>query len=177
MMMQALEAGGLDAAYDEIRNQMNTKWGDEDYKPNAGGFYELHGKRYAELGFPQKYEGRLIKCLFAGIPKLAKGNYKIIFMTRDPEEIRQSYEGFFSKPPPGRILEKYPKMIGYITDIMDVREDMDYILMRYRDVIKNPLGAFQKLKDFGFPIDVKKSASIVDPELCRFKIEELEVGI
>ncbi len=39
MMMQALEAGGLEAVYNENRDRMNQQYGDKDYQPNGGGFY------------------------------------------------------------------------------------------------------------------------------------------
>ena len=94
MMMQALMAGGLQADFDPSRDQMNAQYGDEDYKPNAGGFYELRKDQYHAVGFPRAHEGKLIKVLNEGVLKIAPRSagdpYRIVFMRRDAEEMRQS---------------------------------------------------------------------------------------
>ena len=41
MMMKALEAGGLEAAYQQSREAMRKRYADEHYDPNVGGRYEL----------------------------------------------------------------------------------------------------------------------------------------
>ena len=41
MMMACLEAGGMDVAHREQRNQMLEQYSDENYSPNEGGLYEL----------------------------------------------------------------------------------------------------------------------------------------
>lgn len=176
MMMKCLEAGGLDAAFNPSRDNMNARHGDENYKPNPGGFYELDRKEYQQLGFPNMYKGKLLKCLFGGLSSFVAGDYKIVFMMRDPEEIRQSYEGFFGmKAPP--VLKNYQEAMGYIIGIVQARTDMDITIFQYREVLADPLKHFQILKDSGFPIDVEKATAVVDPEQCRFRREILMEGI
>lgn len=178
MMMQALEAGGLDAAYDESRNQMNEQFGDDYYKPNEGGFYELKPKDYKAIDFPRAYEGRLIKCLFGGMAQLQPGNYRIIFMLRDFEEARQSYEAFFHQKAPFQKEEVFLAHRDRALGILRQRRDCRVFALQYREVLEHPLFWFRYLKWFGgFPINPKKAAAVVDEKRCRFRREELEEGI
>lgn len=174
MMMKALEAGGLETVFNSERNKMNERFGDKDYKPNAGGFYELHRKEYQQEGFPRMYEGKLLKCLWGGLSKFVVGDYKVVFMKRDPEEIRQSYEAFFGNQPPPS-LKKYNEIMQDTIDMLLNRKDTQLTILKYRDVIENPEKEFNKLKDWG--IDIQKCVEIVNPELCRFKLEDLTIGI
>ncbi len=176
MMMRALEKGGMDARYSRARDRMNAKFGDDFYRPNAGGFYELDRHHYREFGFPRKWKGCLIKALYGALWRMVAGKYKIVFMRRDPEEIRQSYEAFFQKEPP-RVLKNYSAVMDSATDMLKVRTDVGLTEFQYRDVVRDPLVAFQRLVGNGWPIDAHKAASIVDPQQCRFRIENLDVGV
>ncbi len=176
MMMRALAEGGLTPVINKNRDIMNLQWGDADYTPNESGFYELSHAQYNELGFPARYEGRLIKVLFGGIPKLCAGDYKIVFMLRDPEEIRQSYEAFFGRQAPS-VLEEYHKLIDYCLGILEVRKDCQYEVIEYKDVVANPLHFFYKLSASGWKIDPIKASTVVDPSLFRFRRERLVEGI
>lgn len=176
MMMRALEAGGLEAAFAPERDEMNERFGDEDYQPNPGGFYELNRREYREHGFPRKYEGKLIKCLWGGLPRFVVGAYQIVFMLRDPEEIRQSFESFFNQPAPP-MLTTYDEQMQDAIDLLRNRRDTTVCVLQYRDVIADPVSAFEQLLGSGWPIDVEQAAAVVDPELCRFRLEELTVGI
>lgn len=176
MMMKALEAGGLKTAYNKARDAMNTQQGDNDYQPNEGGFYELTRQEYLSPDFPMNIDGNLFKCLSGGMPRLPNGKYKIVFMMRDPEEIRQSFEAFFhgSKLPN---IQNYHKMMERVLGIMDVRTDMDVTVFQYRDVLADPIKHFTQLKEAGWPIDAQKAATIVEPTKCRFRKELLIPGV
>jgi hypothetical protein len=176
MMMRALSEGGLEAVVNKNRDQMNQQWGDEYYQPNGAGFYELERKDYAELNFPKKYEGKLIKVLYGGLSRICAGDYKIVFMVRDPEEIRQSYEAFFNTSPP-EVLKNYDKMVEYSIGIMEMRKDIQFEVINYRDVIEDSLGTFDNLYELGWEINPEKAATVVDPELFRFRREILTEGI
>ncbi len=176
MMMQALEAGGLEPAFNPVRDKMNKDFGDKDYKPNPGGFYELHRKEYSQNGFPKMYEGKLIKLLWGGITKIAVGNYKVVFMMRDPEEIRQSYEAFFRGSAPEN-LKNYDRMMKDTIDMLKNRKDTELIILKYRDVIENPRREFLKLREARWAIDLEECIKFINPDLCRFKKEKLTMGI
>ena len=182
MMMRALGAGGMDLAYDPARDEMNEQWGDESYKPNEGGFFELSSASYKSADFPLAYKGKLIKALFGALYRLPVWKYNIVMMVRDPEEIRQSYEAFFSKACP-RVAGKpfaedsYYDTVRWWSGQLDNRRDVRLTLLHYRTVVENPVGSFLKLKNNGWPIDAYAAAHVVNPELCRFRREELVEGL
>lgn len=174
MMMQALKAGGLTPSFNDMRNRMNKQFGDKDYLPNGKGFYELSRKQYSEPDFPNAHQGKLIKCLYGGITKIQAGNYCIVYMMRDFEEIRQSYEAFFGTAP-GLNEQEHKVTMATTIGILRQRLDINLTVLNYRDVIENPVQELQKLEHW--EINVAEAAKVVDPELLRFKIEDLEVGI
>jgi hypothetical protein len=176
MMMKALEAGGLDAVHNTSRNALNDRHGDEHYTPNGGGFYELSRREYMQPGFPRMYSDRLIKFLVGGICRIVAGNYKIVFMRRDPEEMRQSYQAFFNDEP-ALVGDAYVAASDDAIGILEQRRDVNLIVFDYRDVVRHPLEAFNRLKIEGWPIDAVKAAAVVNPKLCRFKLESLQVGV
>jgi hypothetical protein len=177
MMMRALEAGGLEVVARESRDEYRKKFADEYYDPNEGGLYELERQDYKAFDFPLKYKGKLIKCLMAGkahiavVPKL-----KVVFMRRDFEEIRQSYQAFFDNEL-GAPKERLEALIKDSIEQLRNRKDCDLQVFWYRDVVENPKKYFEILKNDGWPIDVEKAAAIVNPELCRFRKEILTEGI
>ena len=176
MMMRALEAGGLQAVYDERRNNLNDKFGDKFYKPNDNGFYELSRNQYRKSGFPRMYRGKLIKFLSGGITRIVAGNYLIVFMLRDPEEVRQSYLAFFDKQSP-LSCEDYISAMHDVIGILSMRRDILLVALQYRRVISEPLRTFEELKEKGWAINPRDAANVIDPSLCRFKLESLTVGI
>jgi len=199
MMMKALEAGGLDADYQQSRDEMKNRFADEHYDPNVGGLYELERKDYKKWGFPKKHDGKLIKALNQGVPKMwpMKNGIRVVFMRRDSEEIRQSYDAFFGRQlDPENFLPfskdqtaSYPlpgsnewtkldsKMQGIVEKIHNRKDVKSLHEFWFRSVVDNPLKYFQTLKNAGWPIDPKKCAEVVDAKYCRFKLEELEIGV
>ena len=178
MMMRALEAGGLEACYQQSRDVMKDRFADEHYDPNVGGLYELERQDYRAWGFPRPYAGKLVKALNMGVPRMAvmPDGIRVVFMRRDPEEIRQSYLAFFDKR-----LQGVPHLDRNMQDVIQRIENRKDVLSLdvfwYREVVERPLEHFAALRDRGWPIDPRSSAATVDPALCRFKIENLTVGV
>jgi len=176
MMMRALEAGGLEATKSNERDKMNDRFGDKDYRPNPNGFYEIENlSQVRQDDFMEKCRGKLIKAMFNDVLNIPVKDYKIVFMIRDKEEIRQSFEAFFNTKAP--MIERYDERMEHIIKLLKNRKDVQLTVLNYRDVIDNPRKEFQKLKDGGWKIDVDKCISIVDPNLCRFRKENLTIGI
>lgn len=180
MMMRALEAGGLQAVYAASREDMRKKYADGDYDPNSGGLYELERSDYQAIDFPRAYDGKLIKCLNQGVVTMAtmpKG-MQVIFMRRDVEEIRQSYDAFFGKQLGMLEPETFQRRMDLTVEkIRNRRDIITCSEIWYRDVIEDPLYWFIRLNMLGWPIDTELAAAVVDPELCRYKLEDLEVGV
>ena len=176
MMMRALEAGGMEPVYAARRDQkMNDRWGDELYSPNQGGLYELDRASYQHPDFPgPRFDGKLIKLLVGGMFRLKAGDYRVVFMTRDPEEIRQSHEAFFGRP---FDTAQYWQIMNRCTGILEQRRDVNLTVFRYEDVVANPLPAFTQLTAAGWPIDATVAAAVPDPDQHRFRLDQLEVGV
>jgi len=180
MMMKALEAGGLETAYKQSREEMRLKFADEHYDPNIGGLYELERADYQEKGFPKKYAGKLIKALNMAIPGMdvMDDRIKVVYMRRDTEEIRQSYDAFFGHQLNKKVIENLQEIQSNIIERIKNRKDVLSInVFWFRNVINNPLKHFNILKQNGWNIDVEKAVEVVDPEYYRFRLENLTVGV
>lgn len=177
MMMKALEAGGIKAEYKQSRDVMKNHFADENYDPNIGGLYELEKSDYMEFGFPEKYVGKLIKALNSGVPRMAvMPGIRVVFMMRDQEEIRQSYEAFFNAPL--KNMDHYKKnMIDIIKRIKNRKDLLSIHVFNYREVVEDPLKFFIQLKQAGWPINPENSAAVINKKYCRFKKENLVEGI
>lgn len=167
MMMQALETGGLEAVYNPDRDQMNDEFGDNHYRVNEGGFYELTKEEYDHPEFPDNHLGKLVKNLYGGMLRLRPStNIKhIVFMRRPIAEISASYEAAFGKKCPAAIPELDEKL-DRIQGILAQRRDVKINVIQYHDVISNPNEAFESL---GWPINTKECSSVVDPKKYRHR--------
>lgn len=169
MMMRALEAGGLEAAYSKDRDaRMNSKWGEKDvpdgYVPNDS-YYELDPENYQSNEFPYAYEGKLIKCLWGGILRLPPAEYRIIFMRRNVQEIRRSLIAFFGRPHPYASRYDFDAQMDRIVDVMRDRDSVKTIdVVNYDDVIERPV---EVLSGLNWPIDENKASWNVKPDKKR----------
>lgn len=176
MMMRALEAGGLEAVYRQSRNDMKARLSDEHYDANVGGLYELEQTDYRADGFPRQYAGKLIKMILPPPTTMAvMDDVRIVVMRRDAEEIRQSYLAFFNRNiDTSEVDARMERMIEELQNRKDVKA-LD--VFWYRDVVAEPLKHFELLKAHGWNIKPQKCAEVVNPGLCRFKREELTIGV
>jgi len=176
-MMAALIAGGMQAAWSEDRDRVAHSRSDGQYHPNKGGLYEVPLSEYQGVGFPLQYRGKLIKVMAWGLDGLAVNpqGYRVVLMMRDPEEIRQSYEAFFDQPLRMPWFTEYTERMERAVKLVRNRNDVLSVdVMQYRDLVTNPQAELAMLD---WPIDVKAAAATVDPVQCRFKREQLTVGI
>lgn len=176
MMMKALEAGGMDAEYDERRDDFRREHADDFYDPNEGGLYELQRSDYQKPNFPKMYKGKLIKCLHQGpmeFPVMYDG-VKIVFMRRKFDEIRRSYRAFFDAEikeyrNASEFQNEMVRIIERIQNRKDFKDKGSIDVFWLPDVIENPEEKFFRLKKSGWPIDVEKAARVVNPDLYRHK--------
>lgn len=175
MMMSALEAGGLSVVRSPKRDRLNKRHSDERYAPNPHGLYEPNLREMALPGWPKKHDEQALKVLCPWVKHLSVHRYKVVFLHRDPEEIRQSFEAAFQgKLDTSKIAAQVRDGREQLANRLDVSSLTD---MEYADVIENPQAAFDRLYMHGWPIDVEKAAAVVDPSLYRFRRENLTVGI
>jgi hypothetical protein len=173
MMMAALQAGGMELGYSDSRERLNAK--DGAYRPNPGGLYECEVSEVKTVGWPRQYDGKVVKSILQWLGCLSVHEYHVLFMTRDHEEVRQSYEAAFrAKTSSDRIARVEEEAKRSLENRRDVRS---ITYLRYEDVIADPLGSMEYLVGQGWPIDPTAAAAVVDPEQYRFRIERLTRGV
>ena len=158
----------------------------DGYSPNPNGAYEVGTMAYHNARFLRNIPpDSLIKVLFDGLPNLPRGNYKIIYMERDVDEIRAStkrveeYLGGdalgaleLTKHLPFSCFRPYnQEEIDHVLGICRARCDIDIAMVNYNDVINDPLEQFNKLKSLGWPIIPEVCASEIDQTLYRSRKE------
>ena len=179
MMAKCLHEGGLPVAFFERNDfQFNLPpyGGGDGYIPNPNGFFSIEG--YTDFEAPSFYDdfkGMVVKVPRADFRILPKGKYKLIVMTRDPVEIMASYRSFIGVRHwgmPEVSLHFYDMIKNATVEAARSREDFDVIEVNYNELMKDPVAAFQRIKDFGIPIDVEKAVSVVDQKLYRHRLTQ-----
>jgi hypothetical protein len=175
MMMRALHHGGLPVI--ELQKEANSV---PDLNPS--GLYEVGRGFYMNPYFLRNIpDNSLIKILFDGLCYLPQGDYKIIFMVRDEQDINASVQRAEKQlrasgipendniPTPFDVYRPYKQDdIDHVINICEVRGDIELIRVHYNDVLDNPIGVFESLH---LPIDVDKAVKVINPQLCRFRNE------
>ena len=174
MMMSCLAAGGMDTVKSEIRDQFGKHHSDSHYQVNASGLYEPDVREMRDPTWPRQYDEKAIKVVVPFLPNLTVHQYRVIFMRRDLEEVRQSFEAAFG----GKMkLAELEQQVHLALERLSNRKDTELVQVQYSDVLTAPLQEFRKLRDYGWPIDPVAAAALVDPSQYRFRRELLEVGI
>ena len=178
MMMESLIAGGMDAQYNPEHD--NSSFPRD--KVRGAGLYELTPKdRSIFIVNPKQFRGKLIKLLCnygQFILPFSTTKYKIAFMLRHPDEVKNSWEDAVGrkmcfKNTEREIPEKIFRLVyGQLTRMAILeatnRSDIDLVLVNGREVINNPRKQFQRLKNAGWPVDVEKASTIADPSIPKF---------
>lgn len=177
--MSALIAGGMAAEWSRERDAMAASCADEMYHPNKGGLYEVPLKEYTDSDFPLKYQGKLIKVLAWGLDGLAVNpqGYRVVLLQRDTEEIRQSYEAFFSQPMQMPWFAQYAERMERAVKMLRNRNDVLSVdVVQHRSLMEQPLRVLGGLSA-EWPFDPAMAAAVIDQERWRFRRELLTVGI
>ncbi|MEJ2252530.1 MAG: sulfotransferase domain-containing protein [Candidatus Lokiarchaeota archaeon] len=170
MMMQILEAGGLEILADFKREA------DED---NPKGYYELEAvkKLDRDNSCLDNAAGKAVKVISHLLKHLPGCNkYKIVFMDRSMKEIIRSQQKMLGKNKdayPKVIAEAFKKEVKEIKRWIDNKDDIDMLSIHYTDVIKHPRKEIKKIKKFlGIDLNLEDMISVVDPDLYRNKVLE-----
>jgi len=169
LMMQAIEAGGIPALTDHVRQA------DED---NPRGYYEYEPvKRTKEdPSWVPGAVGQVVKMVYRLLYDLpAEYPYRVVFTQRDLEEVLASQ---------GRMLERLGKTGGDIDDarMADLfrrqieefrqwvagRPNFSVLYVHYRDMVDRPAEQAKRVNQFlGGDLDTRAMAAVVDPTLYR----------
>lgn len=175
MMMRCLEGGGLPSVFDPF---LDYRWGvttgSSDYHPNPNGFYNRDDYDVDWPSFYTDYSGKSIKVPRLSLHLLPEGKYKLLFMVRNPVEILASMRAFSPFLSWGKMemsVYLYETLKDATLQRIASRSDYEILEVEYASVVSNPVMEFQRIADFGFPIDVSKAALLVDESLYRFQLE------
>jgi len=190
MMMYAIfqgaTSGGIVSQPDF--EKLNFK-GHDGYKPNPEGLWEVGQRNYFNAHFLRNIpDESFIKIFFDGLPCLPKRDYIIIYMHRDEEEIKASLARVERHIEENSRTESSSKLgtqphttfsvygreynqenIDHVIGICEARSDINLIQLNYKDVVTDPLTAFEMLANAGLPIDPAICASTIDSDYYRFK--------
>ena len=167
MMMQILHAGGLPIAFD------NSRLPDEN---NPKGYYELgSGKIINKLmngSFSfNEHKGKFVKITAYGLKYLPLGNYKIIYIERNIEEILDSMEKMAGIKDENRdeTRKSFVKLNQMIKNFIANRDDVKVLYANYNEMISNPehsiriIVSFLNLSD----ANLDKMIQSIDKKLYR----------
>ena len=164
LMMQMLHMGGLPVAFDDSRPA------DEN---NPRGYYELAGgkiiNRLIEGTFDiEAYKGYVIKITAYGLKSLPESNYRIVYMRRHIDEVLKSMQKMSANIDAGKDKMLFQKLDRFSLELMHSRDDMEYITVKYRDLIDNQRKEMKRVSHFlDVPLSIDAAVKAVDTSLYR----------
>jgi predicted AlkP superfamily phosphohydrolase/phosphomutase/Flp pilus assembly protein TadD len=172
MMMQMLEAGGLQPFTDQIRQA------DED---NRKGYYEHEAiKRLAkDNGIIEQVNGKVVKVIASLLKFLPdKYNYKIIYMERDFNEIALSQEKMLerSKAIPKetsifQLSDKLKAAQNKVETWLENKKNFEVLKLQYQSIVEDPKRNAEKIADFlKVELHIEQMIDKVDQRLYRNKV-------
>lgn len=170
MMMQALIAGGMAARWDGEQDAMNVTCGRDGYKPNPAGFFATRRDVFGWPDFVRDYDGWLVKCPYNLLRTLPRHDYRLIFMLRNPAEIRASMAAVTPGQTWGNneaLTHFYDLASEALLTALRERGDMAVTTVWYGEVVTEPARVFGELVMAGWPIDAGAAAGVVDPAQHR----------
>jgi len=165
MIMQILEAGGMPIATDRKR---------EPDESNPKGYLEIESvidKLKDNPDFVFNFKGETLKVIAYGLQFLPQGNYHIIYVERNIEEILDSMEKMMGSKDEEREDTKkaFIKLNDKTKAEIIEREGIKVLFVNYNQILSSPreqiIKIFQFLKDRN--LDLEKMIEVVDNALYR----------
>ncbi|MFK7904790.1 MAG: tetratricopeptide repeat protein, partial [Chitinophagales bacterium] len=171
MMMQMLEAGGMETFTDGKRKADNS---------NQKGYYEHEAvkKMVRDNSFLEKVGDKVVKVvahLLFHLPRIYR--YKIIFMDRDIDEVLQSQHKMLQRD--GRLKKgtfsfrlgnQFEETLKKVKATYQNRPNVEFLYVSHREVIEYPHTVATQVQAFlDREMDMEKMASVVDASLYREK--------
>ncbi|MHA1803996.1 MAG: sulfotransferase [Promethearchaeota archaeon] len=169
MMMQVLEAGGLEILSDHKRQADHS---------NPKGYYELDAIKRLDKdnSIIREARGKVVKVISHLLKHLPmEFNYKIIFMNRNMEEIMRSQQKMLGEEEngyPPEMIEIFNKELNNVELWMDENENIEVLKVNYSDMIQDPIPQIKRIMEFlNLPLDVDKMLKAIDPTLYRNRVK------
>lgn len=148
------------------------------YHPNKTGFYEITKN-------PLTHYLKIMSTPYSGCKMIVPVNdlrfelvkilpSKVIFMWRDPEEIRQSQNAYYS--PQNDVAYLRTSLASQSLRLKE--NNIDFIKILYSDVINNTKETITTVKDFiHSDVSINKAVNFVKPKLYRFRKNLIVEGL
>lgn len=171
MMMQMLEAGGVEICTDKVR---------EADESNPKGYYEheavkglMRNKEFLTEAVDKGL--KVVSHLLQHLP--ARYEYKVIFMERDLNEVLHSQHKMLMRlgktkedAMPLRLVNAFTENLTKSKAWLPKQKNMSVLYIAHRDVIADPVGQAERIQEFlGRKVDINAMAAVVDPTLHRQK--------
>jgi len=165
MVMQVLEAGGMPIATDEKRLP------DES---NPKGYLEIESIIDKLKAQPRRifdFRGKALKVIAYGLKYLPEGNYVVIYVERNIEEVLDSMEKMAGTKDEER--EKTKKAFLNLNEQAKAevrrRKDMRVLFVDYNRILRNPRKSIVEIHRFlrERDLDLEKMMNVVDKKLYR----------
>ncbi|GAI13017.1 unnamed protein product [marine sediment metagenome] len=167
--MQILDAGGLPVASDAKRKPDRS---------NPKGYLEVESiidKLRDNPDYVFNFEDRVLKVIAYGLQSLPPGNYKLIYMDRNIEEILDSMEKMMRARDEERDDTKkaFIKLNNKTKADIKARGDMQVLFVNYNEILSNPKKHLEDIHCFleEKNLDLEKMIEVVDEKLYRQRRE------
>jgi hypothetical protein len=169
VLMQILEAGGMEILTDNIRTS------DED---NPKGYYEFEAVKQTkkDASWVANAVGKAVKMVYRLLYEMPKEyEYRVIFTRRNMDEVLQSQKIMLERMGNNeqgisdeKFAEMFKKDLAKIDEWIEEQDNISVISVNYKDVIENPQEQCRKINEFlGGGLDVEKMPLVVDACLYR----------
>jgi hypothetical protein len=170
MMMQMLEAGGMEIFSDSLRGA------DEG---NPRGYYELERVKTLDGGedpsWLREARGKAVKIIAFLMKHLPEDlNYRVIFMHRNLDEVLDSQakllalRGESSDTDDARMRELFQNHLSRTKRLLTSRPCFEVLDISYNEILANTRVEAGHINHFlGVQLDVEGMAAVVDPQLYR----------
>jgi hypothetical protein len=170
MMMQMLEAGGMEIFSDGLRGADVG---------NPRGYYELERvktlDRSEDPSWLREARGKAVKIIAFLMRHLPEDlNYRVIFMHRDLDEVLDSQakllalRGEASDTDDSRMRELFQNHLSRTRRLLATRPCFEVLDISYHEVLENAAECAEQVNRFaGGQLDVERMAAVVDPQLRR----------
>lgn len=168
MMMQMLEAGGMEIFTDNERKADSS---------NPKGYYEHNSvKNLAKNNLCiLEADGKAVKVIAQLLQFLPDNlEYKIIFMHRDIQEVMESQQKMLGKESnvfPVAVAEAFKRELLKLEKWFVLQPNIEVINVKYIEVVENTSAQVGRIIEFlkDFPLDADKMITVVDEKLYRSK--------
>lgn len=173
MMMQMLEAGGIPALTDHVRQP------DED---NPRGYYEFEPVKRTrqDPSWLEQAGGKAVKMVYRLLYDLpADRQYRVVFMQRNLAEVVASQDVMLSRR--GRnggelsrdkLIELFRKELAELDAWIRRQPNFQILYVSYNETLRNPQAVVQTINGFlGGNLNTEAMVRVVEPTLYRQRIE------